>query len=63
MAKLWLLGISLRIHLGLLQNEMLKTMGIFTEVKSSQFHWEYAKFQKLYKFLNSTPGITAVAEI
>ena len=63
MAKLWLLGISLRIHLGLHQNAMLKAIGIYTEVNSSRFHWEYAKFQKLYKFLNSTPGTTVVAEL
>ncbi len=63
MAKLWVVGISLRIHLGLLQNAMLKTIGIYTEVKSSQFHWEYAKFQKMYKFLNSTPGTTEVAKV
>ena len=42
---------------------MLKTIWIYTEVNSSHSNWEYATFQKLYKFLNSAPGITVVAEL
>ena len=47
-----------KIYLALLQNAMLKTIGIYTEVNWSKSNWEYAAFQKLYKFLNSTPGIS-----